>query len=207
LTTNDNQAAPDAGRRNFLRGSGAVIAASWVAANLPIFARAAEAAHAAKLSGAAFVNLSVEDAADLAAVAARIVPTDETPGATEAGVVWFIDQALGDQPAGSVFAGWAPAVRDGLTELNTKVVERTGKARFALLDVALQDDILRSIEDGEWFGRVRFLTLAGLLTMPSYGGNRDLVGWKLIGFEHRHVWSPPFGYYDAQAGQGSDGHG
>jgi gluconate 2-dehydrogenase gamma chain len=207
LTTNDNQAAPDAGRRNFLRGSGAVIAASWVAANLPIFARAAEAAHAAKLSGAAFVNLSVEDAADLAAVAARIVPTDETPGATEAGVVWFIDQALGDQPAGSVFAGWAPAVRNGLTELNTKVVERTGRAHFALLDVALQDDILRSIEDGEWFGRVRFLTLAGLLAMPSYGGNRDLVGWKLIGFEHRHVWSPPFGYYDAQAGQGSDGHG
>ena len=32
--------------------------------------------------------------------------------------------------------------------------------------------------------------------MPAYGGNRDGVGWKLIGFEDRHVFQPPFGYYD-----------
>jgi hypothetical protein len=30
------------------------------------------------------------------------------------------------------------------------------------------------------------------------------MGWKLLGFDHRHVWAPPFGYYDAQAG-GSNG--
>ena len=30
-----------------------------------------------------------------------------------------------------------------------------------------------------------------------YGGNRDRVGWKLIGFEDRMAYQPPFGYYDA----------
>jgi hypothetical protein len=36
-----------------------------------------------------------------------------------------------------------------------------------------------------------------MFSNPSYGGNRDEVGWKLIGFEAPHPWQPPFGYYDA----------
>jgi hypothetical protein len=32
--------------------------------------------------------------------------------------------------------------------------------------------------------------------MPEYGGNREGLGWKLIGFEDRHIFEPPFGYYD-----------
>jgi hypothetical protein len=35
-----------------------------------------------------------------------------------------------------------------------------------------------------------------MFTLPTYGGNRDGVGWKLIGFEDRHTFQPPFGYYD-----------
>ena len=30
------------------------------------------------------------------------------------------------------------------------------------------------------------------------------AGWKLIGFENRMAYSPPFGYYDAQANGGRD---
>jgi hypothetical protein len=30
------------------------------------------------------------------------------------------------------------------------------------------------------------------------GGNRDEVGWKLIGFEDKFHFEPPFGYYDKQ---------
>ena len=40
------------------------------------------------------------------------------------------------------------------------------------------------------------LTLFGMFSMPAYGGNRDGVGWTLIGFEDAHVFHPPFGYYD-----------
>jgi hypothetical protein len=28
------------------------------------------------------------------------------------------------------------------------------------------------------------------------GGNRDGVGWKVIGREREHTFQPPFGYYD-----------
>jgi hypothetical protein len=31
---------------------------------------------------------------------------------------------------------------------------------------------------------------------PEYGGNRDKIGWKMIGFDDRFSWGPPFGWYD-----------
>ena len=40
------------------------------------------------------------------------------------------------------------------------------------------------------------LTLAGLLALPSYGGNENKAGWKLVGFVDQHAWQPPFGHYD-----------
>jgi len=36
----------------------------------------------------------------------------------------------------------------------------------------------------------------GFLASPAWGGNRDKVGWKLIGFEDAGAFQPPFGYYD-----------
>ena len=50
---------------------------------------AAQADGDAKLS-----FLSAAEAADIEAVAAQIIPTDDSPGAREAGVVYFIDRAL-----------------------------------------------------------------------------------------------------------------
>ena len=37
-------------------------------------------------------------AAEIEAIAARIIPSDATPGAREAGVVYFIDRALSTRP-------------------------------------------------------------------------------------------------------------
>ena len=36
-----------------------------------------------------------------------------------------------------------------------------------------------------------------MFSLPEYGGNRDKVGYELIGFEDRHAWQSPYGYYDA----------
>jgi gluconate 2-dehydrogenase gamma chain len=198
----DNKRLTDEGRRGFLLGSGAVLGASWLAVNLPLVAKAAEAAHEARAAGEAFANLTPGQGADLAAIAARIVPSDETPGATEAGAVWFIDKALE-----GFLAEDAASLTGGLAALNAFVLAETGREGFALLDEARQDEVLRAREETPFFDLVRFLTLAGLFTMPSYGGNRDHVGWKLVGFEHRHAWTPPFGFYDGQAGEESEGHG
>ena len=52
-------------------------------------------AHAAAITSGAqperFEVFTAAEAADIRAIAARIVPTTDTPGATEAGVVYFID--------------------------------------------------------------------------------------------------------------------
>ncbi len=42
----------------------------------------------------------------------------------------------------------------------------------------------------------RFATICGFLSDPARGGNRDEVGWKLIGLDSTHSYQPPFGYYD-----------
>jgi len=35
-----------------------------------------------------------------------------------------------------------------------------------------------------------------MFALPSYGGNRDGIGWTLLGFDDTHAYAPPFGYYD-----------
>ena len=45
---------------------------------------------------------------------------------------------------------------------------------------------------------MRFLTVLGFLSSPKYGGNASGVGWKAIGFSDRHMFQPPFGYYDRE---------
>lgn len=191
---------PDLLRRRLLGGSAAVVGLSWLELNWPLVARAAEAAVAAMDAGAGFAHLDAADAADLEAIAARIIPTDDAPGAREAGVVWFIDQAIG-----GFLAEAAPGLLAGLAEFNAGAVAGTQYTRFAQLPVEGQDAALTAAQDGEFFGFIRFLTIAGMFALPSHGGNRDQVGWKLIGFDHRHVWAPPFGHYDARVPGGGDG--
>ena len=80
---------------------------------------------------------------------------------------------------------------------------RPGVTRFAALPVADQDSILVDMQETPLFGRMRFLVMVGMFADPKYGGNRDEVGWKLIGFENRMSHTPPFGYYDDQAARGN----
>ncbi len=175
----------DPGRRRFLSGSAGAFGAAWLGLNWPAALAAAERAVAARAAGT-FVNLDPLDAADIEAITARIVPSDDTPGAREAGVVHFIDQAL---------SGFMAQARDGVTGA-VAAINAGSPVRFAELDQAAQDSALTAHQDQGYFGLLRFLTIAGLLAMPTHGGNRDHVGWKMIGFEHRHAWTPPFGHYD-----------
>jgi hypothetical protein len=69
-------------------------------------------------------------------------------------------------------------------------------ARFADLPVDKQIETLRNIEGTRLFGTVRFLTVLGFLASPSYGGNRERIGWRVVGFKDDHHFAPPFGYYD-----------
>ena len=181
-------------RRGFLKAATSAGGAAWLAAHWPAALAAAQAAAEARDAGAAFELLSAEEAADFAAIAAQIIPSDTLPGATEAGVVHFIDSALR-----GFMAGAADDLRKGLRALNKKAATTQPGARFAALPPEAQATLLKAEESSAFFGTVRFMTIAGMFAMPSYGGNRDHAGWKMLGFEHQMAWAAPFGYYDAQA--------
>src|ERR1051326_2532707 len=126
---------------------------------------------------------------------------DGTPGAKEAGVIHFIDKSL------STFA--APqkdGVIKGLDDLNQKCAAKwPGTTAFAALAPAQQDEMLKEIEKTPFFGQCRFMTIVGMFSNPSYGGNQDQAGWKLIGFQAHGIYQPPFGWYDAEAARAGGG--
>lgn len=145
-----------------------------------------------------FRVLTPAEAAELAAVAERIMPTTDTPGAREAGVIYFIDQALATFDKAQL-----PDVKRGVAELRRRAARRKPGARsFAELPAVDQDAILVAMEKGDFFQGMRYATMVGMFADPKYGGNRDAVGWKLIGFDHQPTYAPPFGHYDAEAAGG-----
>lgn len=142
---------------------------------------------------ASLSTLQAAEAAGLLAVAARILPEDESgPGAVSGGVIHFIDRVLG-----SSREEWLGLLREGLLELDAQAASAHGGKGFAALESAQQDELLHAVEDTDFFVTVRTLTMAGMFALPEYGGNRDHAGYTLIGFGHQHVWQPPFGHYDA----------
>jgi len=180
-------------RREFLKSSGSTIGASWLAVNTPLILAACQSAQIKTETQAGYENLRPKEALELGAVVDQIIPPDETPGATETGVVYFIDVALGGFMAGS-----ASTLRTGLEDLQRKATSvQGGNHQFSDLSFAQQTVVLKEAENTEFFGTLHFLTMMGMFCLPKYGGNRDHAGWDLIGFNHQHAWQPPFGYYDA----------
>jgi gluconate 2-dehydrogenase gamma chain len=199
----------DLSRRNFLTRAGGAVSALWVSAHWPALLAAADHAHQAAISPTSdkLQFFSPEQALEIDAITARIIPSDETPGAHEAGVVYFIDRAL------TTFAIDNQQIyRDGLPAMQTRVRERFPSIeRFSQAAPEQQDQVLRSFEDsagagrrvyrgssGTFFDTLRIHTIIGFLIDPDAGraGNRDGVGWKLIGRDRDHMFQPPFGYYD-----------
>jgi hypothetical protein len=74
-----------------------------------------------------------------------------------------------------------------------------GASSFAGLTPAQQDELLHDVEQTPFFQAARFDTIVGAFALPTWGGNRDYAGWRLLGFEHQMRFEAPFGYYDAEA--------
>lgn len=121
--------------------------------------------------------LSPPESATLAAVCARIIPTDENgPGASEARAAAYIDRALG---------GWLAASRAdytaGLAAIDSAAQSAAGRA-FVELTPDQQDAVLTTIEGTPFFALVRTHTIQGTFCDPAYGGNANFVGWDLIAY-------------------------
>jgi gluconate 2-dehydrogenase gamma chain len=186
-------------RRQFLAGLSTAAKGSLIALSLPAILTACRQANdqANELSAspdevAQYNLLSDELATELDAISARIVPTDDTAGAREAGSVRFMDNVLADGRQDQL-----ETLQTGVNELNTRANSEYGVSLFSALTEAQQDELLTAIEASPFFSTVRFLTVASLFALPQYGGTGPDVGYNLIGMSHAHAYMPPFGYYDA----------
>jgi len=183
----------DSSRRAFLSQTGAAGGLGWLAYTFPALLSISEMACQAHEDEEAFVTFTPEEAADFEALTSQIIPSGDTPGAREAGVVYFADLSLAQVDP---IKPMLQPVRDGLADLKNRAQEKAGTASFAELSDADQKELIGSIENTPLFGLARLLTVFGLFTHPKYGGNKDKVGWNLVGIDDRHAWNPPFGHYD-----------
>ena len=128
------------------------------------------------------------DAATIAAFTERIMPSaPDKPGAREADVLNYIDLAL----AGA-YSELQDFYRRGLASLDS-YCRSMYKESFVHLAPDKQDEVITALEADkatgftfptarEFFSILRTHTMEGMFADPLYGGNRDFVGWRLVGF-------------------------
>ena len=126
------------------------------------------------------------------AAAERIFPADASgPGATEAGVVIYIDRQLAGPYGRDKYRYTKPPFVESVPEHGYQGKESPreiyrsgiqGLGNFAELKPAEQDAKLKSIQTTNFFRLLRQLTLEGMFSDPMHGGNSGMVGWQLIGY-------------------------
>ena len=132
-------------------------------------------------------SLSAHEMEVLEAIVSRLIPSDaNSPGALEAGAARYIDRAL----AGTL-SPTREAYRSGLAALDRYAQSSRGKT-FRDLSPTDRDSVLIDVETGAatgftgnsaaFFAMVLSHTHQGTFGDPYYGGNREFIGWDLIGY-------------------------
>jgi gluconate 2-dehydrogenase gamma chain len=140
------------------------------------------------------------EARAVVAACERIFPGDENgPGATQAGAMIYIDRQLaGPYGTDKYRYTQAPFVESlpghGYQgKENPRQTYRAGIKSlgddFATLGGDAQDERLRNVEKSHFFALLRQHTIEGMFCDPMHGGNKDLIGWQLIGYP-----GPQMGY-------------
>jgi gluconate 2-dehydrogenase gamma chain len=191
-------------RRSFLKSAG--VAAAVIVA--PGCERSPQQAASQRLQYSFF---HADEAAFIEGAVARLIPTDETgPGALEADVPVYIDRQLagawgagadlyrsGPWQSGKPGQGYqlpftpAELFRNALRAISEDL-RKSNRVNFAKLNPEDQDTYLKALESESrdlggvpsniFFESLLEMTIEGFFSDPAYGGNKDMVGWKLIGF-------------------------
>jgi gluconate 2-dehydrogenase gamma chain len=157
-----------------------------------------------------YVFLNREEAAFIECAVERLIPADsQWAGALEAGVPNYIDKQLagawgagerlyrsGPWRPGTASQGYqlpftpAELFRTALEAVNRDLSQ--AGTPFARMDAEQQDAYLRRLESGErnlggvpsevFFDHLWQCTVEGFFSDPVYGGNRDMVAWRMVGF-------------------------
>lgn len=170
-------------RREWLRGMSATaalpLASGWLSAEVADWGREVHAA----AQSAAPTGLDAALIARLSAVCDRIIPADETPGATAAAVPRFVDHMLTawyDEPE-------RRRVVAGLQELDGRSRSRVNRP-FVDAALAQQDAMLLELDAAgakSWFATVKYLTIWGYYTSEigvTQELQQDLAAGRYDGF-------------------------
>jgi gluconate 2-dehydrogenase gamma chain len=193
-------------RRSFFKAAGAAVAVTTVPAHA-----LAGGKPAAPAQPATYTFFKPADANFIEAAVERLIPSDENgPGALDAGVPSYIDKQLGGAwgagerlyrsgpwHQGAATQGYqlpftpAELFRNALRGIESDLAKR-GTASFAKLSAQDQDAYLKALQTGHtdlngvpsnvFFESLLELTIEGYFSDPVYGGNKDMVAWKAIGF-------------------------
>ena len=159
-----------------------------------------------------FVVLTELEAAFIVAAVDTLIPADElSASGSDCGVAIFIDHQLGSAWGGGAKMYRAgPYLKGkpeqgyqlsltpreffaaGITAANAWSRKTYGGKDFDRLSPSDRVTALKAMEDGKaffenfdakaFFGQLYGITMAGFFADPIYGGNRDKIGWKLLGF-------------------------
>jgi gluconate 2-dehydrogenase gamma chain len=140
---------------------------------------AALAAGCGPKAGAVWEFFSETQARTLKAICDQIIPRDDFPSASEAGVLNYIDRQLVRH-----YRLHQDAYRDGLEQAESASRKRFGKG-MSELGSADQLAVVTDLERDRraFFELVRNHTLEGYYGSPRHGGNRDEVSWRMLGLD------------------------
>jgi gluconate 2-dehydrogenase gamma chain len=121
--------------------------------------------------------LSESQARTLKSICDQMIPKDDFPSASEAGVLNYIDRQLVRH-----YRPHQDAYRDGLEQAEAQSRKRFGN-QLAELGVADQLAVVKDLERDHrgFFEMVRNHTLEGYYGSPRHGGNKDELSWKMLG--------------------------
>jgi gluconate 2-dehydrogenase gamma chain len=211
LSTSPESPMQNISRRSFLLAAGAAATAPTVsipagAATAP----SPGAASAGAAPARAYTFFNPQESAFIEAAVERLIPEDELgPGALSADVPVYIDRQLGGAwgagerlyrggpfGAGTPSQGYqlpytpAELFRRALRAVNAELAQRG--TSFARLAPPQQDTFLAALQDGRrdlggvpsnvFFESLLEVTIEGYFSDPAYGGNRDMLAWRMIGF-------------------------
>lgn len=161
---------------------------------------------------AGYVFLTPSEAAFIEAVSDHMYPADaNSPGGVDIGIPVFIDRALGGAwgkgdrlymegpwqvgvPSQGYQLPLTPAqlFRQGIESTNEACQKKYGKS-FDGLAAAQKEEVLNDLSAGRmafanglpsatFFGALYQCVVQGIFADPIYGGNKNMAGWKLVGF-------------------------
>ena len=132
-----------------------------------------------------------DEASCLIALCEQIIPADQDPGATDAGVINFIDKQTAER-----FPDDLSVYQQGIASLQAFCKTRHDKL-FEQLGSAAQIEIMENMEQNKlpeehwsdvkpssFFNLVLQRTMQGFYGSPRHGGNKDFVSYRMMKLEY-----------------------